>query len=114
MKKFQLILLLLLFSCSGSKEFDEIPTPVGGDSRIRSVFHQALGSAYYKVEGSKVRFSIRISKDGVIEEVGMSKRTPDERVNRTIVYALKEHIRFTPATKDDKRVEAQFEYDFTF
>ena len=76
MNKLQFILILLLISCSGSKDFDELPSPIGGDNRIRFVFHQSLGSEYYKVEGSRVSFSIRISKDGVIEEVGMSKRTP--------------------------------------
>jgi TonB family protein len=114
MSKLQFILLLLLLSCSGSKDFDETPTPIGGDNKVRSVFQQTLGSTYYDVTGSKVRLSIRINKDGVIEQVSMSQRTSNERINRTLVFALKDQIRFTPATKDGKRVEAHFEYEFNF
>jgi len=114
MKKVQFILLLILLSCSGSKDFDEAPTPIGGDSRVRFVFHQSLGSKYFRVEGSRVTFLIRISKEGVIEQIGMSHRTSDESVNKTVVFAMKEHIKFNPSTKDGKRVESQFEYDFTF
>jgi hypothetical protein len=91
-----------------------MPTPIGGESRVRFVLHQSLGSEYFKVEGSRVSFLIRISKDGVIEQIGMSRRTSDERVNKTVVFAIKDHIKFTPATKNGKRVATQFEYDFTF
>ena len=114
MSKLQFILLLSLLSCSGSKEFDKILTPIGGDNTVRLVFQQSLGNAYYDVTGSTVRFSIRINKDGVIEQVSMSRRTSNESINRILVFALKDQIRFTPATKDGKRVEAHFEYDFTF
>lgn len=114
MKKLQFILLLILISCSGSKDYDEMPTPIGGDSRVSFVFHQSLGSKYFKMEGSRVTFLISISKEGVIEQIGMSRRTGDESINKTLVFAMKEHIKFTPATKDGKRVESQFEYDFTF
>lgn len=114
MNKLGFILILLLLSCSVSKDFDETPTPVGGDERVRLVFHKSLGSTYYKVVGSTVRFSIRINKDGVIEQISMSQRTSDERINKTVVFALKDNIRFTPATKEGRRVKAHFEYDFTF
>ena len=114
MRKLYVILVLTLLSCGGSKEFDEVPTPIGGDDEIRSVFHKALGKEYFDLSGVSVRFSIRINKNGAIEEVGLSKRTKKEFVNRTIVYALKEQIRFTPAIDDGQKVKANFEYEFIF
>lgn len=114
MKKFYLILVLTLLSCSGSKEYDEVPTPVGGDAKVRSVFREALGKSYDKLSGVSVTFSIRVNKNGVIEEVGLSERTKNEYVNRTIVYALKEQIRFASPSKNGQNVKASFEYEFTF
>jgi TonB family protein len=78
------------------------------------VLHEALGKIYLDQSGVSIRLLIQINKDGVIEEVGMSKRTKNEYVNRTIVYTMKEHIRFLPASKDGQKVKASFEYDFTF
>lgn len=75
MRKLNVILVLLILSCGGSKEFDEVPTPVGGDDEIRSIFHTTLGKAYFDLSGVSVRFLIRINKAGVIEEVGLSKWT---------------------------------------
>jgi len=114
MKKLFLILVLMLLSCSGLKEYDKVPTPVGGDVKVSAVFQEALGKSYYKLSGVSVTFSVRVNKDGVIEEVGLSERTNNEYVNRTIVYALKEQIRFTSPSKNGQNVKASFEYEFTF
>lgn len=114
MRRLYIFFVLALLNCSGLKEFDELPTPFGGDEEVRSVLNKALGNAYFDQSGVSVTFLIRINKDGVIEEVGLSKRTKNDYVNRTIVYTLKEQIRFTPASKDGQKVKASFEYDFTF
>ncbi|MBK9097402.1 MAG: hypothetical protein IPM14_04605 [bacterium] len=114
MKKFYLILALTLLNCSGLKEYDDAPTPVGGDVKVRSVFQEVLGKSYDELSGVSVTFSVRVNKDGVIEEVGLSEWTNNEYVNRTIVYAMKEQIRFTSPSKNGKKVKASFEYKFTF
>jgi hypothetical protein len=114
MKKLFLILVLTLLSCSGLKKYDEVPTPVGGDVKVSAVFQEALGKSYDKLSGVSVTFSVRVNKDGVIEEVGLSERTNNEYVNRTIVYTLKEQIKFTSPSKNGQNVKASFEYEFTF
>lgn len=114
MKKLYLVLVLTLLSCSGLKEYDDAPTPVGGNVKVRSVFQEALGKSYDELFGISVTFSVRVNKDGVIEEVGLSERTNIEYVNRTIVYAMKEQIRFTSPSKNGQKVKASFEYKFTF
>ena len=113
MKKFQIIIVLLLFSCTGSKEFDETPVPIGGDNAVRSAFQQNLGSAYSTVAGSDVSFTIRINEKGTIVEVSMSRRTDNERINKTLPFILKDQIRFTPASKNGKNVPALFGYTIT-
>jgi hypothetical protein len=113
MKNIQIIIVLLLFSCSGSKEFDETPTPVGGDNAVRSAFQQYLGSAYSDVAGSSVGFTIRINEEGTIEEVSMNRRTDNERINKTLPFILKDQIRFIPATKNGKKAPALFGYTLT-
>ena len=113
MKKFQIIIVLLLFSCSGSKEFDETPVPIGGDNAVRSAFQQYLGNAYTDVAGSSVSFTIRINEKGTVEEVSMSRRTDIESINRKLPFILKEQIKFTPAAKNGKKIRAVFDYTLT-
>jgi len=104
------MIILLILSCSGAKEFDEIPMPIGGDSRVQSVFLQTLGSAYYKVAGSRLTFSIRTNEEGVVETVSLRYGTNDPYINNALRNAMKDYIRFTPATLNGKRIKASFVY----
>ena len=65
------------------------------------------------MSGTRVRFLIEIDKDGEIENIseihGFSKN-----LNDTLVNAMKDNIKFTPATKDGNRVKAKFYYTFFF
>jgi hypothetical protein len=107
------IVILLILNCSGSKDYDETPMPIGGDEKVRSVFLQVFGRNYYDLSGSRVRFLIEIDKDGEIDSIseihGFSKN-----LNDTLIRAMKDYIKFTPATKNGERVKAKFYYTFFF
>jgi len=108
------LIILVILSCSGAKEFDEIPTPIGGDTFVQSVFMQTLGSAYYEVSGTRAAFSIRTNEEGVVESVSLVQATNNQYVNNAVIRAMKDYIKFTPATLNGKRVKAKFMYHFNF
>lgn len=108
------IVILFILSCGGSKDYDEIPMPVGGDSRVQAVIQQVFGSAYLDMVGSNVRFSIEINEEGEIEHISGMVSGLNRYNNDVLLTAMKDHIKFTPATKNGKRVKAKFNYHFYF
>lgn len=111
--------LFLIFGCSGSKEFDETPTPIGGEEKMRSVFKEALGSQFAEMEGKvEVTFNIYTYEDGSVKDVTINSENREfDNYKHTfipLVRAMKTNIKFTPATKDGKRVKAKFPYTFYF
>ena len=114
MEKLSPILIFLLLNCSGSKEFDEWPTPIGGDIRVQEVFIQELGSDYYKIDAKFLIFSVMINEEGKIIYVSMVGGGSNPRIYDKLEKAMIDHIKFTPATKDGKRVKAGFKYTFYY
>ncbi len=107
------VLILLILSCSASKDYDETPLPIGGDMRLRQVFQLYLGNAMYDLRGRIITFSIKINEAGNIRWVSIQRGVGYE-YDQMLETAMKTHISFTPATKNGKSVEAQFTYSFRF
>ena len=95
------------------EEYDEIPTPVGGDNEVRTVFQRILGRAYSDLAGSRVVFEIEINKSGRVKSsvVTYGKNT---YYNQLLADAMRRHIRFIPARKNREKVKARFSYNFLF
>ena len=104
---------ILYLSCSGSKDFDEKPTPIGGDNRVRTVFRSELGSRYNDFKGKRISFLISIHRDGAIESISVN-RGINVYIDKALEKAMQKHVRFTPAIKNNKKVKVQFIYSFMF
>lgn len=61
----------------------------------------------YDLRGRIITFSIKITESGNIRSVSVQRGVGFE-YDQTLEFAMKTHISFTPATKNGKRVEAQF------
>lgn len=109
-----MILIFLLMNCSGTKEFDEWPTPIGGDIGVQKIFMQELGSDYYKIDARFLIFSIIINEEGKILSVGLGGGTSNRLINDKLERAMIDHVKFTPATKNGKPVKASFKYTFYY
>ena len=106
-------------SCSGSKQIDQSPTPIGGEEQLRWVLTQEFGGDYKTLLGRKLRLSKMIDTNGVVERVSFPRRvtswTEDIAVFKSkIRNAFMHHVKFTPVIKDGKPVEAEFRYQFIF
>lgn len=93
--------------------YDEIPTPVGGDNKVRTVFQRILGRAYTDLAGSRVIFEIEIDKRGRVKS-SVVTYGKNLYYNQLLADAMRRHIRFIPARKDRKKVKACFSYYFLF
>jgi hypothetical protein len=115
---FVVIIILLSISCSGSKDFDKKPEPVGGEERVRDIFKQTLGPGYMGLVGKgRATFDIWINKNGVVREVLVKNYygiEMNEYLNKLLVKSMKDKIKFTPATKNGEPVKANFKYTFYF
>lgn len=119
MKNLFILFLILFLSCSGSKQFDQTPTPIGGEEQVRWVLTKELGEDYYTLSRKRLRLSIQIDKNGVVEKVIFPVRatnwTEDIAVFESkIKNAFMNHIKFTPAIQDGKPIAAEFEYQIIF
>jgi len=114
-----IILFILFLSCSGSKEIDNAPIPIGGEQQVRSVLYNELGKDYYNLSGKRLELKLNIDKNGAVEKVSfpthVSPRSEENVIFESkITNAFIDHIKFTPATKDGNPIGAEFKYYFTF
>ena len=121
MKIIFIVLFIILLGCSGSKEFDNILTPIGGEEQVRLVLLKEFGSDYYNLSGYRLSLNVYIDKNGFVKSVSsMYKPANWMDSNDWITFSNKiknafiDHIQFTPATKDGRRVPAEFRYFFNF
>jgi hypothetical protein len=62
------VIILLSISCSGLKDFDNKPEPIGGEERVREVIKETLGPGYMGLVGQgRVTFDITIRKNGRVK-----------------------------------------------
>lgn len=121
MKNLTVILLILLFSCSASKEFDNTSKPIGGEEQVRSVMLNEFRNDYYNLSGYKLSLNLYIDDRGFVKNVSSMIKPANwmdsydwAKFYNKIENAFIDHIQFTPATRDGKPVPANFKYYFTF
>ena len=110
---FMMILLLLTLSCSASKEYDETPVPIGGDTAVRRAFQFAIGNGVNDLRGQTITFLIKTNENGKTKSVKV-KRGVGIYYDEQLETAIKTLIDFTPATKNGRRVEAEFLFSYRF
>lgn len=121
MKNIFIVLSIILLGCSGSKEFDNTITPIGGEEEVRSVLLKELGNEYYNLTGYRLSLNIYIDKNGIVKGVSSMYKPANwmdsndqVKFYSKIKNAFIDHIQFTPATKNGRRVPGEFRYYFTF
>ena len=72
MKNVFIVLFIILVGCSGSKQFDNILTPIGGEEQVRSVLLKEFGSDYYNLSGYRLSLNVYIDKNGFVKSVGFA------------------------------------------
>lgn len=118
-KSLFILIFILFISCSGSRDFDQTPTPIGGDERVRTVLVRELGGDYYSISGYRMCLYISINILGEVISVSQTTKplnwTEDYSIfENKIKNAFLNQIRFTTATKNGKPTAANFRYYFTF
>ena len=97
--------------------FDEMPTPIGGDTYVLMKMKEKLRNLYYIFVGNRMQFSVDINKKGEVEQTYIMYVPFDYLHAREKQDAIKKmeetmrHIRFTPAIKNGKKVKAKFIYN---
>ncbi|MBT8377934.1 MAG: hypothetical protein KJN64_01750 [Ignavibacteria bacterium] len=121
MKNLSIVFFILLLGCSGSKEFDNIITPIGGEEQVRSILLNELGSDYYNLSDYRLSLYVNIDEQGFVSSVGSMYKPANwmdsiewTTFHKTVRNAFIDHIQFTPAIKDGRRIPANFRYYLTF
>ena len=73
---------------------------------------QEMDRDYYNIDASLIIFNIRIDETGKIKSASIRGGASTRFINDKIKKAMIEYVRFTPATKEGKPVEANFKYVF--
>ncbi len=121
MKTISIFLFIIILGCSGSKEFDNVITPIGGEEQVRSVLLNELGNDYYNLSSYRLSLNVFMDENGFVKSVSNMYKPANWmdsidwiKFSNTIKNAFIDHIQFTPATKDGKRIPVKFRYFFTF
>lgn len=98
-------------------DFDEIPTPIGGDTHALMQMKKKLTNLYHLFVGFRATFSLMINRNGEVESAFILYVPHNILHAREIKEGIRKmentmrQIRFTPATKNGTKVRAKFVYN---
>jgi hypothetical protein len=97
--------------------FDVMPSPIGGDTYVLMKMKNKLANLYHLFVGFRATFSLMINRNGEVENAFILYVPHNILYAREIKEGIKKmentmrRIRFTPATKNGKKVRAKFVYN---